>query len=89
MTDDEKYEDLLANIKAIDIVVRGLFAKWALEADDPKASAFRMIEGMIGSLHGITEDATADEARLVGKIEDHLRDFGQNIDAKLTGLNQR
>ena len=89
MTDDEKYEDLLANIKAVDIVVRSLFTRWAQEADDPKASAFRMIEGMIGSLHAITDDATPDQARVIGKIEDHLRDFGHHVDAKLSGLSRR
>jgi hypothetical protein len=84
MDQDEKYLDLLANIKALDMVVRGLFTKWALEAPDPKESAFRMIEGMIGSLHAITENAPEEQVAVVSRIEDHLRDFGRNVEVRLS-----
>lgn len=83
MTDQESYEDLLANIKAVEMVVRGLFAKWAGEADDPPASAFRMIEGIIASMHHVREGADENERRVLMKIEDHLRDFGENIQIRL------
>ncbi|MET4071540.1 hypothetical protein ABID58_006354 [Bradyrhizobium sp. S3.2.6] len=83
MDQDERYLDLLANIKALDMVVRGLFTRWAMEAPDPQESAFRMIEGMIGSLHAITEDATPEQVAVVSRIEDHLRAFGKNVDVRL------
>ena len=87
MTDQDRYEDLLANIKAVEMVVRGLFAKWAGEADDPSASAFRMIEAVIASMHHVSEGAGEDERRILMKIEDHLRDFGENIQIRLAAEN--
>jgi hypothetical protein len=82
--DDERYLDLLANVKAIEMVVRGLFTKWALEAPDPKESAFRMIEGLIGSIHAIAADAPPDQVDVISRMEDHLREFGRNVDIRLS-----
>jgi hypothetical protein len=87
MKQDEKYLDLLANVKALDMVLRGLFTKWALEAPDPPESAFRMIEGMIGSLHAITANASNEEVAVVTRIEDHLRAFHKNVDVRLRAAN--
>ena len=81
--EDERYQDLLANVKAIELIVRGLFTKWALEADDPKQSAFRMIGGLIGALP-ITKDAEFPEiAQALSRVEDHLRHFGEQVMERL------
>lgn len=81
---DEKYIDMVAHIQAIEMVVRGLFAKWAEEAPDPQESAFRMIEGMIGSLHAVSANAPPEQVQVIGMIENHLREFGRNIEVRLS-----
>jgi hypothetical protein len=86
MNDDDRYMDLLTNLKAVELVVKGLFTKWALEAPDPRASAFRMIEAMIGSLREIRLGDTPEEARAMDSIEDHLRGFLRNVDVRLAAM---
>lgn len=82
---DEDYLDLLANIKAIDLIVRGLFAKWAGEADDPRASAQRMISSMIESLYEGQGASGELEQVMLPRIEEHLRFFGDQIETRLRG----
>lgn len=89
MNDDDRYLDLLTNLKAVELVVKGLFAKWAMEDSNPRASAFRMIEGMIGSLREIRVGDTPEEARAMDAIEDHLRAFLRNIDVRLEALENQ
>jgi hypothetical protein len=88
MTDDERYADLLANVKAVEIVVRTLFATWALHEADPRAAAFRSIERMIGSLHRNKQGIVPEARRAFQLIEDHLRHFHEAVDARLAAVGQ-
>lgn len=83
---DEKYIELAAQIKAIELITRGLFAKWARESPDPQASAFRLIETAIGSLHSATSDAQPEQLRVISMIEDRLREFGHCVEQRLADL---
>jgi hypothetical protein len=81
VNDDGRYLDLLTNLKALELVVSAMFTESALKADDPRATAFRTIEGLIGAMREIRiSDA---EAYAVDYIEDHLRAFLKNVDVRL------
>ena len=83
---DEQYLEALAATKAVEMIVRGLFTKWAEEAPDPRASAQRMINAMIASVDDTTKDGSPFEAELLQRLKDNLRHFGEQIETRLTGL---
>ena len=86
----EEFYRLKSLVAAQDLLLRGLYAKWAAEdEDDPSASAFRIIEGMIGSMHGVVKAEDAEAAAWLGDIEDHLREFEAGLQTRLAGKARR
>lgn len=57
-----------AEIAALRMIATGLMAKWAKEDTDPQASAFRMFEAMIASLHS-TQSKYADHEPMLQTFE--------------------
>lgn len=82
---DDPVVQLSTQLKALELVVRGLFTKWALDnaPEDPRGSAFRMIEATIASMHEIQKIENEDERIYLSMVEDALRDFGEAIDIRL------
>ena len=87
----EEFSLLQSEIAAQDLLLRALYAKWVTEDedDDPSASAFRIIEGMIGSMHGVVKAEDAEDAAWLGDIEDHLRGFEARLQTRLAGKARR
>ncbi|MCO5131214.1 MAG: hypothetical protein M9932_11685 [Xanthobacteraceae bacterium] len=80
---DKNTLDLNAHVTALELVVRGLFTKWAEQAPDPKESVFRITEAMVGSLHSVTENAPPEHLEFISQIENHLRRIGEQVAKRL------
>lgn len=84
--DSDAIEENAGKIIAIDMLLRGLFTKWALEADDPRGSNFRMMEGMVVSMIEAAKPQTDLEHRLIGYAESFIKRMQDSIDFRLEGL---
>jgi hypothetical protein len=82
----DDYMTLLASIKSLEMIVRGLFTKWAEEANDPRGSAKRMIDGVIASIDQTQQTGSEFEIETLQLIKENLRHFGDQIDVRLRGL---
>lgn len=80
----DRGDNIEAQIVALRLIVQGLFAKWAMEAEDPPQSAERMIEGIIGSMHAVTDDPDEHTLLMLDRIEDHLRFILANVQVRLS-----
>jgi len=83
--ENEFAEMTLARLIALEFLVRGLYAKWAIESSpDPRGSNRRMLEGMIQSMWNLAPPRDDAERRLYEDIETALREFQQNVDLRLS-----
>ena len=82
--ENEFAEMTLARLIALEFLVRGLYAKWAIESPDPRGSNRRMLEGMIQSMWNLAPPKDDTERRLYENIETALREFQQNVDLRLS-----
>ncbi len=81
----EYHETLLAQVIAQGLLLRGLWAKWAVESPDPVTWNRQTIAGLIDSMKLAQPPADAEEARLCGYAKDALREFGGQVDIRLRG----
>ncbi|MGE3875783.1 MAG: hypothetical protein AB7F74_22750 [Parvibaculaceae bacterium] len=83
---DDPIIQLSTQLKAIELVVRALFTKWAMENNpaDPRTAAFRLIELTIGSMHEAQKTENEEQRIYLEMVEDALRDFGEQIDIRLS-----
>ena len=84
--DDERFDRLDAHTMALDLVVRGLFARWAMQQPDPRESAFRMVEATSARC-GHPGPPRRSEARFHELEEDELRAFLATVDRRI-GVGQ-
>lgn len=86
--DEETAEDMQAQIAALRLITTALFTRWA-QANEPESpdeaygSAFRMIEGMIASMHANASDASPSSLAIFQRIEEHLRFILRNVGIRL------
>ncbi len=80
------YEALSGRLVALEMILRGLFTKWALEADDPRGSSKRMLESMSASMREVDPPSDEYERRVCMAAEEFIQRFQRNIDARLIGL---
>ena len=83
--DDDEYDYFLTRLDTYDLLLRALYTKWAIEADDPRGSAFQMMEAMIGSMHAVAEPKDERDQKMLDRMEDHIRRFWQQVDTRLEG----
>ncbi|HEX3860383.1 MAG TPA: hypothetical protein VHY35_01670 [Stellaceae bacterium] len=79
---------------ALEMLLRGLYSKWALDnkdGDDPEDFVFKTIEGLIGSFGRIPLNETKGEAATLEKMireiaEEEIRIFGGQVIERLRSL---
>lgn len=86
---DNLTEIMAGQLVALDLLLRGLYTKWALEAPDPIASNRRKLEGMIASMWSVKPPNDETERRLYAQAESHLRHFLQQVETRLIGEGAR
>jgi hypothetical protein len=75
---------LFARTIAQELLLRGLYAKWAVESPRPRESNRNRLEGLVRTMWGVTPPKD-DERRLYEQVEVSLREFQGNIDVRLKG----
>jgi len=76
---------VLARTIALDILLRGLYAKWAIESPTPRASNQKLMEELIQSMWTVAPPKDDTERRLYEHVQTALREFQQNVDVRLKG----
>ena len=84
----EQIERLQVRQAAQDILLRTVFARQIVDfaPDDPRASLFRIIEGITASLHEIETPENEQELKYLHDIEAEIRRFGEQLDTRLVGM---
>jgi hypothetical protein len=75
---------LFARTIAQELLLRGLYAKWAAESSHPRQSNQNRLDGVVRSMWEITPPKDHDR-RLYEQVEVSLREFQQNVDVRLKG----
>ncbi|MGD0188357.1 MAG: hypothetical protein ABSC25_24365 [Roseiarcus sp.] len=78
-------EYLLARTIAQELLLRGLYAKWAVESPHPRESNRKMLDGMVATMWAVEPPKDDDERRLYQSIEACLQEFRDQVDTRLKG----
>jgi hypothetical protein len=78
-------EYLLARTIAQELLLRGLYAKWAVESPHPRKANRGMLDGMVATMWAVQPPKDDDERRLYQSIEICLREFRDQVDIRLKG----
>ncbi len=80
-----RLETLRGQYGAMNILLRSLYAKWAMENPEPRAFNHKFFDDMIGSMYNVTGKPENKSDVLVWEvIEDTLREFEQQVDLRLS-----
>lgn len=80
---DEKYIQLLSNIKALEMILRSLVASGFSKSENPRQDAFKFFELTIAGLARSAGQENEANRKFYDMVEDDIRLFGAAIDGRL------
>jgi hypothetical protein len=84
--DDVDYEALLAKTTAHNLLLRGLFTRWAMETSTPRQMAHDLIRGLVDSIYEVAPPKSDFEKRIYEGALEELNDMLQMVDLRLKNL---
>ncbi len=81
----EFVHQIIGRTCALDLLLRGLYAKWALESPTPRRSLEEKVVCLIESVK-TCPPKNEDEAAIYAHAEQALRDFYYNVETRLDNI---